>query len=113
MPSTPCPPGGGDDGGGDSGKLSDGTQKANYQTPTKSCSLYANGAGMGMYCVTPGQGTSKTLRERYGSQKLPAMPLLRDSCLDPDTAQRQSRQGPVHADDVSRQHRLRHLQRWP
>jgi hypothetical protein len=56
---------------GDTSTLSDGTQQANYTAPTKSCSVYANGAGMGMSCVTiGGSGATKTLREKYGDQKL-------------------------------------------
>jgi len=55
---------------GDPPDLSDGTKQKNYTTPTKSCSVYANGGGMGMSCVTLGGGDVKTLRERYGDQKL-------------------------------------------
>lgn len=65
----PCPP----QGGGPSGNaqdFSDGTRQERYQTPAKSCSVYANGAGMGMSCVSLGGGESKTLRERFGDQKL-------------------------------------------
>jgi hypothetical protein len=51
--------------------LSDGTQQKPYRSPSQSCSVYANGGGMGMSCVTiGGAGASKTLRERYGDQKL-------------------------------------------
>jgi hypothetical protein len=69
-PGEPCPPPG-DGPSGDTSTLSDGTQQANYTAPTKSCSVYANGGGMGMSCVTiGGSGASKTLREKYGDQKL-------------------------------------------
>ncbi|WP_456696067.1 hypothetical protein [Aeromicrobium sp. P5_D10] len=71
-PGAPnCPPPS-DDGGGsdDGGTLSSGTTQETYQSPAKSCSVYANGSGMGMYCVSVGGGTSKTLRERFGDQKL-------------------------------------------
>ena len=33
-----------------------------------SCSVYANGAGMGSYCVSGDSGTVQTLRERFGKQ---------------------------------------------
>ena len=75
-PAAACPPSnpgcdsGGDGPSGDSPDLSDGTKQASYQSPTKSCSVYANGAGMGMSCVTLGGGDTKTLRERFGKQKL-------------------------------------------
>jgi hypothetical protein len=68
-PGTPCPPADGGD-SGDSGTLSDGTKQASYQTPTKSCRVYANGGGMGMSCVTIDGSAAKSLRERYGDQKL-------------------------------------------
>ncbi|MET0819741.1 MAG: hypothetical protein ABWY58_02160 [Aeromicrobium sp.] len=68
-PGEPCPPPSGG-GGGDVPDLSDGTKQARYQTPAQSCSVYANGGGMGMSCVSIGGGESKTLRERYGDQKL-------------------------------------------
>lgn len=39
--------------------------------PAISCSVYANGAGMGSYCVSAGGDSSlKTLRERFGNQTL-------------------------------------------
>jgi hypothetical protein len=75
-PAFACPienPGcdsGGDGPSGDTNTLSDGTKQATYQAPTKSCSVYANGAGMGMSCVRLGGGDVKTLRERFGNQKL-------------------------------------------
>lgn len=64
-----CPPpsSGGDS--GSSGQVSDGTRSQQYSTPRRSCSVYANGGTMGSYCVTPGEAT-KTLRERFGDQKL-------------------------------------------
>lgn len=65
-----CPDTGGGDGGGDGDSFSDGTKNASLNSGTKSCSVYANGAGMGMYCVHPGAGNAKTLRERYGNQRL-------------------------------------------
>jgi hypothetical protein len=56
---------------GDTTTLSDGTKQTSYRSPTKSCSVYANGGGMGMSCVTVGgAGASKSLRERFGDQKL-------------------------------------------
>lgn len=75
-PAFACPPdnpgceSGGGGGGGDTNTLSDGTKQASYQSPTKSCSVFANGAGMGMSCVSAGGGDAKTLRERFGDQKL-------------------------------------------
>ena len=48
---------------------SSGNQDAQFNSGGSSCSVYANGGGMGMYCVTLGGGTSKTLRERFGDQK--------------------------------------------
>lgn len=40
--------------------------------PPVSCTVYANGTGMGSYCrqIGAGGGTSKTLRERFGGQSL-------------------------------------------
>lgn len=64
-----CPPAGGGP-SGDGGGLSDGTQQASYNSPTKSCSVYANGGGMGMSCVSVDGSDTKSLRERYGDQKL-------------------------------------------
>jgi len=56
---------------GDLPDLSDGTKQAHYDAPAKSCSVYANGGGMGMSCVSVGgDGDVQTLRERYGNQKL-------------------------------------------
>jgi hypothetical protein len=49
---------------------SSGNVDAQINTGGSSCSVYANGGGMGMYCVTLGGGTLKTLRERFGDQKL-------------------------------------------
>jgi len=55
--------------GPDDAFQSSGNVKGQLNTPTKSCSVYANGGGMGMHCVTVG-GDAKTLRERFGDQKL-------------------------------------------
>ncbi|MEJ7634968.1 hypothetical protein [Aeromicrobium sp.] len=52
------------------GNTTDGTQQETYTAPTKSCSVYANGGGMGMYCVSLLGGDTKTLRERFGKQNL-------------------------------------------
>jgi hypothetical protein len=39
--------------------------------PPVTCTVYANGAGMGSYCTsTGGDGVLKTLRERFGGQSL-------------------------------------------
>jgi hypothetical protein len=73
LPCAPGQPGcgGGDTGpSGDTSTLSDGTQQASYSSPTKSCSVYANGGGMGMSCVSLAGVDTKSLRERYGDQKL-------------------------------------------
>jgi hypothetical protein len=51
-----------------SGTQSSPTQYASYSTPAMSCSVYANGAGMGSYCVSGDSGTVQTLRERFGKQ---------------------------------------------
>jgi len=51
------------------GDLSDKTEVDDIRTDTTSCSVYANGTGMGMYCNTFGAGDAKTLREKYGDQK--------------------------------------------
>lgn len=50
--------------------FSDDTRVEQVTTPQRSCSVYANGAGFGSYCVSGGAGTAQTLRERFGSQKL-------------------------------------------
>ncbi len=54
---------------GDDNITSSGNKNAPINTGGSSCSVYANGGGMGMYCVTLGGGTLKTLRERFGNQK--------------------------------------------
>ncbi len=74
-----CPPGGGASGpSGSDSSSSSATQVEQYNSvpstpaePAVSCSVYANGAGMGSYCVTVG-GTSevKSLRERFPGQTL-------------------------------------------
>lgn len=51
-------------------QLSSRNQNAEITTDTTSCSVYANGGGMGMYCTTYGGGATKSLREKYGDQKL-------------------------------------------
>jgi hypothetical protein len=62
--------GGGGGGGGDGTDLqSSGNKTAQLTTPQSTCSVYANGGGMGMYCTGVG-GDAKTLRERFGKQKL-------------------------------------------
>lgn len=77
LPAEACPAGqtcddggSGDGGGGGNGDLTSGTKTESYNTPSRSCSVYANGAGMGSYCVTAGGGTAESLRERFGDQKL-------------------------------------------
>lgn len=67
---TDCPEGGTTTDDDTDVGTSDGTKQARYNSGAQSCSVYANGAGMGMYCVGLGGGTLKTLRERYGKQKL-------------------------------------------
>jgi hypothetical protein len=54
------------------------TQYASYSSPSSSpsvpavtCTVYANGGGMGSYCTSAGgDGVLKSLRERFGSQGL-------------------------------------------
>ena len=64
------------DGGGsapppkDDGVQSSPQRERQYTTPKRSCTVYASGAGMGSYCTTIGGGDAKTLRERFGDQKL-------------------------------------------
>lgn len=65
-----CPGEGGDGGGDAGGDQSSGNTTDQINTGSSSCSVYANGGGMGMYCVTLGGGDAKTLRERFGNQKL-------------------------------------------
>lgn len=67
---NPCPPKNSDDSSGGNGDLTSGTKTESYNTPSRSCSVYANGAGMGSYCVTAGGATAESLRERFGDQKL-------------------------------------------
>lgn len=52
------------------GDQSSGNTTGQVNTGSSSCSVYANGGGMGMYCVSLGGGNAKTLRERFGNQKL-------------------------------------------
>lgn len=59
-----------------SSQSSSGTRTATYSSAPSSgsegqtCSVYANGTGMGSYCVSLGGGDAlKTLRERFGGQK--------------------------------------------
>lgn len=63
-------------GGGQSGSSSapppSSSTKSNTYTSTSggspvTCNVYANGNGMGSYCITLGAGTVKTLRERFGT----------------------------------------------
>lgn len=68
-PDTTCGGGGGKVAGDDEQKSS-GNDSANFNTSNKSCSVYANGGGMGMYCTRLGVGNAKSLRERFGDQKL-------------------------------------------
>ncbi|KQY55773.1 hypothetical protein ASD11_14800 [Aeromicrobium sp. Root495] len=49
---------------------SDPTVYAPLVTARRSCAVYANGTGMGSHCVRLGGGTSQTLRERFGGQRL-------------------------------------------
>lgn len=49
---------------------SDPTVYAPLVTARRSCTVYANGTGMGSHCVRLGGGTTTTLRERFGGQKL-------------------------------------------
>ncbi|MEH3032838.1 MAG: hypothetical protein PGN07_02070 [Aeromicrobium erythreum] len=65
-----CSGGGSGGSGGSSGTQSSGTTSASYNSGTTSCRVYANGAGMGSYCIRPGGSAVKTLRERFGNQKL-------------------------------------------
>lgn len=63
---------------GSDSSSSSATQVEQYSSPPSaptepaiSCSVYANGAGMGSYCVSAGDDSSlKTLRERFGNQSL-------------------------------------------
>ncbi len=66
----PCNPAG-SGGGGSSSPVenSSGTRSTNYTSTTKTCSVYANGNGMGSYCISLGGGTVQTLRERFGGQE--------------------------------------------
>lgn len=61
---------GGSGGGGGGTPPSDPTQYADYDTPSMSCSVYANGSGMGSYCVTAGGGTVQSLRQRFPRETL-------------------------------------------
>lgn len=55
----------------DNGSSSSGTQIERVSTPVRTCSVYANGAGMGSFCLTLGGGNrQQTLRERFGGQEL-------------------------------------------
>ena len=67
--SGSCGGGGGTSGGGSNSDASDGTVRAQYSSGNgagaQTCSVYANGTGMGSYCVSGGVGTLKTLRERF------------------------------------------------
>ena len=71
-----CPPpsGGGSSTSAPSPTTSSPTQVATYSAPSSpssppmSCSVYANGAGMGSYCVSGGGATAQSLRERFGKQ---------------------------------------------
>ncbi|VXC43201.1 hypothetical protein [Aeromicrobium sp. 9AM] len=65
-----CDSGDTDNGGNGGDDTSSGNKNAAINTGGSSCSVYANGGGMGMYCVTLGGGNLKTLRERFGDQKL-------------------------------------------
>lgn len=69
-PVAGCGGGGGGGGGGAGDIYSSAIQQADLNTSKRSCSVFANGGGMGMYCVTVDGSPSKTLRERYGRQKL-------------------------------------------
>lgn len=82
-PCAPADPGGGsgDPGGESSPTVTEQTYvppsaptPSNPTAPTSppmACSVYANGGGMGSYCVTLGaSGVSQTLRERFGTQSL-------------------------------------------
>lgn len=68
-PAAACP-GGSDGADDDSEDKSSGNDSANFNTSNKSCSVYANGGGMGMYCTALGASNAKTLRERFGDQTL-------------------------------------------
>ncbi len=65
-----CPDDDGGNGGAGGDDTSSGNKNAAISTGGSSCSVYANGGGMGMYCVTLGGGNLKTLRERFGDQTL-------------------------------------------
>ena len=62
-----CPPGD-TGGGGDSDEDSSATVEEHYNDGGTRCSVYANGGGMGMYCVGGGQAY-ESLRERFGDMK--------------------------------------------
>ena len=49
---------------------SDPTVYAPLVTARRSCTVYANGTGMGSHCVRLGGGTTQTLRERFGGSAL-------------------------------------------
>lgn len=62
---------GGSDGGSSAPPQSGSpTVVEEYKTPDRSCQVYGNAAGMGYYCVSSGGKSSKSLRERFGGQKL-------------------------------------------
>lgn len=62
--------GGSDKGGSGTSESSSPTVVEEYKTSDRSCQVYGNAAGMGYYCVSSGAKSSKSLRERFGGQKL-------------------------------------------
>ena len=64
-----CPPQSGNGGTAGSGEGdSTGTVRQNYSGGGQSCSVYANGTGMGSYCFTVNGTALKSLRERFTGQ---------------------------------------------
>ncbi len=52
-------------------RFSDATARESIQTSQRSCSVYANGSGMGSFCVSLlANGVAQTLRERFAGQEL-------------------------------------------
>ena len=71
IPNVTCPGGGGSpEPPPDDGVSSTPTRVERVTTPARTCSVYANGGGMGSYCVSLGGGDAETLRERFGGQPL-------------------------------------------
>lgn len=60
-----CSGGGGGGGGETTTEQSSGTVRESYAGGGQVCSVYANGTGMGAYCLGRGGGNAKSLRERF------------------------------------------------